>query len=1548
MTMQAEGGAGLVEAESTAHGRALVDAFYRATAARLGISASDLSSRYGLEVAGERPAADEGRDALDVLSLQSLPLYIVESGDGQSPRKLSTRRPAAGGGAVRLQARVLDADFPRAEELAELTRLARNLAREGRLPREAEQALSRRYEAFVGEDRFERALGVHRESLAAWRESGRAMGMARPTLRRSGDRVVLEASLPPGEVVVSTPAQVQALLSVADAQRVAAQGFDAVARRSGQDLELTVVAPERCTVVPVVRDPTTLPAFRAWFGDSIATHSGRPIGEGGRPLVLYHGSPTPQNLESFSTNAEGALERGDAWGRGAYLTSDPSEASRYSFDTRDASHGAVFPVFAAGRILSLDGPLPREDAEALTAFAERVLLPSDKARFETGRVERVFDDVEEAKDFFEAQRKNWETFGDGMDRARPEADARDGKYVVAYTDFDAAVKIESGEDALLLFKAIGFDNLIAAGFDGLMMRREDGAVWVVMHNTDGTIKSAIGNSGEFSPYRSSILHQPAFHGTPRVGFEHFSEKHVGTAQGTRFYGWGLYFTSNRERADWYRMAGPMRQRTDAQGSPWLAGSYHEMLAESRLEGAGGYAKAIESSRRQLEAAEAAGGEDEIAQQRGIHDALIAMQAAGVSEQAGRVLEVDLPEDSDLLHWDKPLAEQPPAVFAALERIFVGKDFNPFSHRFVSPLREAGGWMKMSGGMFYAAMVETVGRDKRASELLDAEGVKGIKWRESEAEAGFVVFRGDNVRISPREQIGNNGEAGPARPNILFQSPVSDQPLTPHQARIQALREAGDVAGLRELLQATEARHEPLRRKRPSDRAALAEWEAQWESIIEDARQVRAVLYALTGDPYGKPKEPRPKPPADELLEAAYSHPSEVPPEVMDWLRRRNQILTSDASDAVRWCRIVDTLRDDRLAAGEVTIYRAVDGDEIRPGDWVTTERAYAEEHLRRWLGGRGQVLEDVVDGRDVLASPTGNAEEAIYAPRSLSGPYQPSGRSRAPRPEQKASAAPAEEPALFDFSLPADGNVIRDYRLGDSSIRLDCRSDGVHVASLRTLVRKRGAGSARAAMRRLIDQADAAGVALELGASPLDKRTNLSRLVGFYQSLGFECTGRSVNPLGHPEMRRPSPAERSRTLYQFGGEKAATAELGALAKARSMLAAGETAQAVLEATGWQQGTDGKWRFEIDDSLLICKGTGTFEEVVMAAYRRGVERTGDQVYTTTLADVVFHPRLYEAYPQLAELEVQMLPAQDRKGGVAGRVVLDENGLRHMQIAEDLPSERWRSVVAHEIQHCIQEIEGFAVGDMYDREGYRGTAGEVEARNTQARLRMTAAERRRSLASATHDTPSELQAVSFRNSSQARCLHEDDAAQPAPRGAIVLPEDWTRQAARIMLGAGSDASTLPHEAAHFFLEVYADLAAKIELRHESGEGISAGEREIQQDMHALLDWFGVARAPGRIQAWRAQPVEARRAEHERFAQGYEAYLAEGRAPSPGLRGMFERFAGWMKEIYTAMKPSDLTDDVRAVMGRMIAPPKSPSEGAEEGEMPGEMPPGDSLAA
>uniref|UniRef100_UPI001C4A6587 ADP-ribosyltransferase-containing protein n=1 Tax=Pseudomonas aeruginosa TaxID=287 RepID=UPI001C4A6587 len=251
------------------------------------------------------------------------------------------------------------------------------------------------------------------------------------------------------------------------------------------------------------RDSVTVAdAFNQWF-------EGSPVVDAsGKPLVMYHGTRSADHLTEFNLGLiDGVGRTGDQYGTAAYFTSDSADASRFAA-LQGGEGGAVLPVYISGNVLNLDGPLTAEQQQRLSLFASAVMLPSDKARFAFGRTSRRFTSTKEAQSFFERQRSVWERVGDGMDRALPVVDTEGEEFVIHYTDFDALPRIQTGEEARVLFSAIGWDNALAAGFDGVMMTRESGAKWVAMHNPHGTVKSVF-NLGTFERSSADIRHEAA-------------------------------------------------------------------------------------------------------------------------------------------------------------------------------------------------------------------------------------------------------------------------------------------------------------------------------------------------------------------------------------------------------------------------------------------------------------------------------------------------------------------------------------------------------------------------------------------------------------------------------------------------------------------------------------------------------------------------------------------------------------------------------------------------------------------------------------------------------------------------------------------------------------------------------------------------------------------------------------------------------------------------------------------------------------------------------
>ena len=157
-----------------------------------------------------------------------------------------------------------------------------------------------------------------------------------------------------------------------------------------------------------------------------------------------------------------------------------------------------------------------------------------------------------------------------------------------------------------------------------------------------------------------------------------------------------------------------------------------------------------------------------------------------------------------------------------------------------------------------------------------------------------------------------------------------------------------------------------------------------------------------------------------------------------------------------------------------------------------------------------------------------------------------------------------------------------------------------------------------------------------------------------------------------------------------------------------------------------------------------------------------------------------------------------------------------------------------------------------------------------------------------------------------------LFQRQGGKKGPRGQVLGRdgESIVRQAPdaegvrefNITLFEGKDLSTVLHESAHAFLEIFSDLA----------EDAQASD-QLRKDYAAALKWLGVT---DRSQIGREQ--------HEQFARGFEAYAREGKAPSRSLRRAFAQFKTFLLRIYQVATQLDvrLTDEVRGVFDRMLA--------------------------
>ena len=239
------------------------------------------------------------------------------------------------------------------------------------------------------------------------------------------------------------------------------------------------------------------------------------------------------------------------------------------------------------------------------------------------------------------------------------------------------------------------------------------------------------------------------------------------------------------------------------------------------------------------------------------------------------------------------------------------------------------------------------------------------------------------------------------------------------------------------------------------------------------------------------------------------------------------------------------------------------------------------------------------------------------------------------------------------------------------------------------------------------------------------------------------------------EDEKEVDSEAERIKYSYAGEKAKNADRLKLSTAEQMLESGVDAETVRKETGWFKGYDGKWRFEIDDSELEVAFNGKFSrnpkikryaELVEKVYFLDTATQQEQeelslldkkignksIVPDKLGDLIKHPTLFEAYPELADIDIYFNETE--------KTASYHPGFKEISIPKSLKRdiENFKRTLIHEIQHAIQDIEGFAGGsnpDMFNDtekqsafEQYRNTAGEIEARDVANRVNMTAEQRK----------------------------------------------------------------------------------------------------------------------------------------------------------------------------------------------------------------------------
>ena len=221
---------------------------------------------------------------------------------------------------------------------------------------------------------------------------------------------------------------------------------------------------------------------------------------------------------------------------------------------------------------------------------------------------------------------------------------------------------------------------------------------------------------------------------------------------------------------------------------------------------------------------------------------------------------------------------------------------------------------------------------------------------------------------------------------------------------------------------------------------------------------------------------------------------------------------------------------------------------------------------------------------------------------------------------------------------------------------------------------------------------------------------------------------------------------RYQLIGEQGAERADHAEevstrLDNLSVAREMEAEKKDAKAIKMATGWERGADGKWRYEIADmkefdrngNLLYRKHHPDYaryielqdkdlnnlfedgeeltdkerEEYEVLSKKYESDKFGGEKLDNnhTLEAYVDAPELFKAYPELKDVGFRF---EDTGGNeiasyryISSVFEVDKDDVGEIvvntgKVSKNTRTREVKSAVLHEIQHAIQEIEGFARG------------------------------------------------------------------------------------------------------------------------------------------------------------------------------------------------------------------------------------------------------------
>lgn len=197
---------------------------------------------------------------------------------------------------------------------------------------------------------------------------------------------------------------------------------------------------------------------------------------------------------------------------------------------------------------------------------------------------------------------------------------------------------------------------------------------------------------------------------------------------------------------------------------------------------------------------------------------------------------------------------------------------------------------------------------------------------------------------------------------------------------------------------------------------------------------------------------------------------------------------------------------------------------------------------------------------------------------------------------------------------------------------------------------------------------------------------------------------------------------------------------------------------------------------------------------------------------------------------------------------------------------------------------------------------------------------------------------IEGISYYDSEDGNCVvvFSDKAVNIIDKYRQEIKASYNSSTGAIHLFDGADQSSFVHEAAHMYLTEMSKMAVDEAVPKGLLEDWNTIQNWAAYKPEDIKDYEGTARekefksyAKAIEDARKSGDVIAIRAAEERwmqerFARGFERYIAEGKAPTQALQSAFRKFKSWLVSIYRDLKNlgKEPPEDVKRVMDRMLA--------------------------